>query len=334
MVVFSENELNLEERFIKPGGFAFERRVNLMEKLIKQWLADPWVIKFLIAFLGLVVIRLLLGVLRRSIPERVIDSQARYRVRKLITLSGYLLVLLFLAIVFKDKLGGLTVVLGFTGAGVAIALQEVIVSLAGGVAIATGNFYATGDRVKIGGITGDVIDIGVLRTTLMECGEWVKADLPTGRLVRVANSLVFREPIFNYSVDFPFLWDEVVFPVKYGTDHRLAREIFTRVLTEVVGNYAEYAKRVWTQIVKKYYIEEAMIDPVVTLRFTDNWIELTGRFITDYRTRRNTMDKIFSRLLEEIDKTQGQVGVASSTFELVNPPPLEVRLSGQQAAEG
>jgi len=300
-----------------------------MEKLLRQWAANPWVIKFIVAFLGLVVIWLVLRVLKRSIPGRVKDSQARYRVRKLITLAGYFLVLIFLAIVFKDKLGGLTVILGVTGAGVAIALQEVILSLAGGIAIATGNFYTTGDRVKIGGTTGDVIDIGVLRTTLMECGDWVKADLATGRMVRVANSVVFREPIFNYSVDFPFLWDEVVFPVKYGTDHQLARDIFTSVLKEVVGSYTEYAKRVWTQIVRKYYIEEAMIDPVVTLRFTDNWIELTGRYITDYRARRNTTDKIFTRLLVEIDKTQGQVGIASSTFELVNPPPLEVRLAEQ-----
>jgi small-conductance mechanosensitive channel len=303
-----------------------------MEKLINQWLSNQWVIKSLVALLGLVIIWVIWGALRRSVPDRVRDYQARYRVRKLINLAGYLVVLLFLAILFKDKLGGLTVVLGFTGAGVAIALQEVILSLAGGVAIALGNFYTTGDRVKIGGTTGDVIDIGVLRTTLMECGDWVKADLPTGRLVRVANSQVFREPIFNYSVDFPFLWDEIVFPVKYGTDHQLAREIFTRILTAVVGDYTDYAKQVWTQIVKKYFIEEAMIDPVVTLRFTDNWIELTGRFITDYRARRNTRDKIFTRLLVEIDKTQGQVGIASSTFELVNPPPLEVRLSAQGAS--
>jgi small-conductance mechanosensitive channel len=303
-----------------------------MEKLIKQWLSNPWVIKFIIALLGLMIIRLIWGTLRRSIPDRVKDYQARYRVRKLINLAGYLVVLLFLAILFKDKLGGLTVVLGFTGAGIAIALQEVIVSLAGGIAIAMGNFYHTGDRVKIGGITGDVIDIGILNTTLMECGDWVKADLPTGRMVRVANGQVFRGPIFNYSVDFPFLWDEIVFPVKYGTDHQLAREIFTRILTEVVGDYTSYAKQVWTKIVKKYFIEEAMIDPVVTLRFTDNWIELTGRFITDYKARRNTKDKIFTRLLVEIDRTQGQVGIASSTFELVNPPPLEVRLSGKEAS--
>ncbi len=292
---------------------------------INDFLRNPWVIKSVIAFLGLIIIQFAAGVLRKSIPRYVRDSQASYRVRKLITLGSYLLVLIFLTIVFKDKLGGLTIFFGLAGAGVALALNEVIVSLAGGIAIAIGNFYATGDRVKIGGITGDVIDIGILRTTLMECGEWVKADLPTGRLVKVANSLVFKEPIFNYSADFPFLWDEIYLPVKYGSDHQLAREIFTRVLTQVVGSYTNFAKRAWKEVVKKFLIEETMIDPVITLVFNDNWIELTGRYITDYRKRRDTKNKIFSLLLQEIDKTQGKVGIASTTFELVNPA-LHVQL--------
>jgi len=299
-----------------------------MEKLIKEWLLEPWVVKLAITIVGLLVIRLILGALRRNLPRYVKESQARYRVRKLVTLAGYLLVLLFLALVFKKEFGGLTVVLGLASAGVAFALQEVIISLAGGIAIATGNFYNTGDRIKIGGITGDVFDIGVLSTTLMESGEWVKADLPTGRLVRLPNSQVFREPVFNYSVDFPFLWDEITIPVKYGTNYALAREIFARTLTEVVGDYVEYAKRAWKDVVKKYFTEEPMIDPEVTLIFHDNWIELTGRFITDYRKRRHTKDKIFTRLLEEIDKTEGQVGIATTTFELAESAPLHVRLTG------
>jgi hypothetical protein len=78
-----------------------------------------------------------------------------------------------------------------------------------------------------------------------------------------------------------------------------------------------------------FFIEEVMINPVVSLSFSDNWVEFTGRFITDYRRRRDTKDKIFSRLLEEIDKTEGRVGIATASFELVNPPPLEVHLTGQ-----
>jgi len=78
-------------------------------------------------------------------------------------------------------------------------------------------------RIQLEGIRGDVIDIGILRTTLMECGDWVKGDNYNGRIVRIANSFVFKEPVFNYSGDFPFLWDKIMIPIKYGSDYREAR---------------------------------------------------------------------------------------------------------------
>jgi small-conductance mechanosensitive channel len=165
------------------------------------------------------------------------DSQTRYHTHKIVSFVSYLVVLLFLGIVFKDRLGGLTIAFGVVGAGIAFALQEVIASLAGWLAIAFGNFYTTGDRVQLGGIKGDVIDIGLLRTTLMELGEWVKSDLYTGRIVRVANSFVFKEPVFNYSGDFPFLWDEITVPVTHARDHLLARKILEKIINEVITEY-------------------------------------------------------------------------------------------------
>jgi small-conductance mechanosensitive channel len=290
-----------------------------MDQEMRNFLTSEWIIKIFFLLITFILIKLAAGLLRKSATRYVKDTSARYRVRKLITLMGYLVALFCVALIFKDRLRGLSVFLGLAGAGVALALNEVILSLAGGVAIAVGNFYTTGDRVKIGGITGDVIDIGLLRTTLMECGEWIKADLPTGRLVTVANRLVFKDPIFNYSTDFPFLWDEITLPVKYGSDHQLAREMFGRVLAQVVGSYTDFAKRAWKEVVKKFFIEEAMIEPVITIAFNDNWIELTGRYITNYRKRRDTKNKIFALLLQEIDQTQGRVSIASTTVELVNP---------------
>jgi small-conductance mechanosensitive channel len=124
--------------------------------------------------------------------------------------------------IFSASLGKMAVVFGVAGAGIAFALQEVIASLAGWVAISFGNIYNTGDRVQLGGIKGDVIDIGMLRTTMMEIGQWVNADLYNGRIVKIANSFVFKEPVFNYSGDFPFFWDEITVPIKYGCDYRLS----------------------------------------------------------------------------------------------------------------
>jgi small-conductance mechanosensitive channel len=305
------------------------KQVGEVQKTVVLWWNDPLIIQLIIAVAGVVVIRLLAALLTRWAGRFVKDSQARYRIRKVSALISYLVIILFLAVVFRERLGGLAIALGVAGVGIAFALQEVITSIAGWAAINFANFYKTGDRIQLGGIKGDVIDIGILRTTLMELGEWVKSDLYTGRIVRIANSFVFKEPVFNYSVDFPFLWDEITVPVTYASEHRLAREILEKIIHTVIEEYSAYAKQAWKDIVKKYMVEEAMIDPVVTLVCTDNWIEFTVRYITDFKLRRSTKNRLFSLILEEFEKTGGRVKIASTTLQLVDPPPLTVKLSGK-----
>jgi small-conductance mechanosensitive channel len=304
------------------------KQVDEVHKTVVQWWNDPLIIQLIIAAAGVVIIRLIAASLSHWAGRYVKDAQTRYRIRKVSGLISYLVIIFFLTIVFRNRLGGFAIALGVAGAGIAFALQEVIGSIAGWAAISFANFYETGDRIQLGGIKGDVIDIGVLRTTLMELGEWVKSDLYTGRIVRIANSFVFKEPVFNYSGDFPFLWDEITVPVTYTSDHRLAREILEKIINTVIEEYSAYAKRAWKDVVKKYLVEEAMIDPVVTLACTDNWIEFTVRYITDYKLRRATKNRLFGLILDEFEKTGGRVKIASTTVQIVDPPSLNVRLSG------
>lgn len=301
--------------------------MNDLLSFVQHWFSDPTAIKLITAIVGIFVINLLVRVFQRSLSQYIPDNDSRYRFRKVIRFIGYLIIALFLTIVFRDRLGQLTVVFGVVGAGIAFALQEVIASVAGWIAISFGGFYKPGDRVQLGGIKGDVIDIGVLRTTLMELGEWVQSDLYTGRIVRIANSFVFKEPVFNYSGDFPFLWDEIKIPVKYGSDHQLARNILEQVAQEVIiDEVASAAKTAWQTMVRKYLIENAMIEPAITLILTDNWMEFTVRYVVDYKKRRLTKDQLFTRILDEFTKTENRVCIASTTIHLVEAPIFDVRV--------
>lgn len=298
-----------------------------MEEFVRTWLYNPTIGKFVAAIIAILVVITIVRLVKRSVSKYIESSDARYRVRKFITFIGYVATALILTVIFSDKLGGLTVAFGVAGAGIAFALQEVIASVAGWFAISFAKFYSPGDRVQLGGIKGDVIDISILRTTLMEVGEWVKGDLYSGRVVRIANSFVFKEPVFNYSGDFPFLWDEIILPVKYGSDHRLAREIMVRVVNEAAGEYTQKAVVAWEKMLKQYRLEEAGVEPTVTLVANDNWLEFTIRYVVDYKKRRGTKDLLFTRILEEFDKTDGRVGFASATFHLVEAPVFDVRFS-------
>lgn len=298
-----------------------------MEEAVKSWFFDPTVGKFLTAVVALAIILAIARVAKGSITRYVTAVDTRYRLRKFITFVSYVVVILLLSIIFSDRLGGLTVALGVAGAGVAFALQEVIASFAGWFAVTFAGFYKPGDRVQLGGIKGDVIDVSFLRTTLMEVGEWVKGDQYTGRVVRIANSFVFKEPVFNYSGDFPFLWDEITVPVKYGGDHRLARQIFQNVAAEVVGEYSANAAAAWKNFSKQYLLEDAITEPMVSLIATDNWMEFTIRYVVDFKRRRGTKDALFMRILDEFAATNRQVEFASATFHLVETPTIDVRLT-------
>lgn len=295
-----------------------------MEK-IEELLFNDTIGKVVAFLLGAIVIWSIGKLIQNKIFSKIRDTDNRYKAKKFGSFIAWLAIIVYFSIVYSSKLGGLTVALGVAGAGIAFALQEVIASVAGWLAILFGGFYKTGDRVQLGGIKGDIIDIGVLRTTLMELGQWVDGDLYNGRIVRIANSFVFKEPVFNYSADYPFLWDEIRVPVKYGSNYQLAEDLIRNAGVKITGAFAEEAKGKWKEMTEKYLIEPANITPMVSLVANDNWVEFTLRYIVDFKKRRMTKDQIFKEILTSVDDSQGKVILASATFEVVGMPDLGIK---------
>jgi small-conductance mechanosensitive channel len=297
-----------------------------MEDKVMQLLYDPTIGKLVTLFIGIAVIWLVVKFIQKKLFTKIDDVDNRYKAKKFGTFVGYLLTIVFITVVYSNKLGGLTVAFGVAGAGIAFALQEVIASFAGWLAIMFGNFYKTGDRVQLGGIKGDVMDIGVLRTTIMETGQWVDGDLYNGRIVLIANSYIFKEPVFNYSGDFPFLWDEIKIPIQFGSNYEKAKEIILSVGIEVAGDLTSESKEKWNSLQKKYLLENAQTEPMVSLIANDNWVEFTLRYVVRYNKRRATKTDLFTKLLKRIEATNGEVKFASATFELVSTPDFNVNL--------
>ncbi len=297
-----------------------------LQDVVEKWLFDPVVGKLVAAALVVVVVFAVVRYSQRVLGQYIENTQRRYRLRKLVTFFGYLLALLLLSIVYSDKLSGLTVLLGVLGAGVAFALQEIVVSVAGWIALSFGRLYDVGDRVQLGGIRGDVIDIGVLRTTLMECGGWINGDQYSGRIVRVGNNSIFKEPVFNYSSDFPFLWDEITVPIRFGSDYESARKSFLQVLEDVTGEHARRLESDWRKMTDKYLIENAQLQPMVALKITDDWVEFVLRYVVDYKKRRSTKDRISSQILDVIEKSNGRIVLGAPAFEVASIPPLAVEV--------
>jgi len=300
-----------------------------MDEYFDIVMQDPRVLQLVLVVAGVILILTAKNLIRSRLSRHINDQNNSYRTRKAINLVGYFLILLLISIIYRESLGSLTIFLGIAGAGIAFALHEVITSIAGWMAILSSDIYKSGDRVLMGGIKGDVIDVGVLRTTIMEIGEWVEGDLYNGRIVRISNSFVFKEPVFNYSADFPFLWDEIKVPIQYGSNYTLAREILYDLAQEVVSDYSDEAEKHWEIMVQKFLIENASTHPMVNIIANDNWVEFSLRYVVNYKMRVGVKDQLFTKILERVESSSGQVKFASATFALTKMPPIEVKSNNE-----
>ena len=302
-----------------------------MEINLQDIINNPVFIQLTLVVIGIIVILVIRNLIRSRLNHYVKDQNNFYRGKKALNVVGYLLMVLLITIIFRKRLETLTVVFGIAGVGITLALQEVIVSIAGWSAILFTDIFKTGDRVMMGDIKGDVIDVGVLRTTIMEMGGWVNGDLYNGRIVRVANSFVFKAPVYNYSADFPFLWDDIKVPIQFGSNYTLTREILYEVANEVVGDYSKEAEKHWNIMLRKYLIEDASTYPMVTIIANDNWVEFTLRYVVDYKKRLGVKDQLFTKILEKIENSSDQINFASATFSLTDIASLEVNFKEEDS---
>ena len=251
-------------------------------------------------------------------------KKVRYYLPKIIILIGFLLFLILATyelIKHSENILKYSPFIGLIGAAITFALQEVVLSFAGWLGILFGRFYFFGDRIKLGNIVGDVIDIGFFRTTLLECGDWVDGDLYNGRIVRIANSFVFKEPVFNYNSNFKFLWDEIKLPLTHESDYEKAKEIIKNTVDNmcIIIESKKSGEEEWEKITNKYFVEPVETEPQVNFSIDRNAIEFTIRYIVDYKKRRSTKNEIINKILSELKKSGIKVSIAKTPLDINQP---------------
>jgi len=298
---------------------------------LKEWLVENPLVTSILKYLVLVLfVLLVIQFLRRLLRKNIPNATARYKSEKSVEFIGYLLLVILSFFYFTGNIKDFTLAVGLFSAGIAITLQELFLSVAGSVYIFVVKVYKPGDRIEINGVKGDVIDIDSMYTTMMEIGQWVSSDNYSGRIVKLSNAFVFKGPVYNYSQDFPFIWDEFNLPIRYGSDIELAKSIVIKVASQILSEYTASSKSQWKEVVNKYYIEDAHIDPTLAITLTDNWIQFNLRYIVDYKKRRVTKNDLNDKIRKEFELTNEKVNLASTTMELIKIPELQVSLEKSQ----
>jgi small-conductance mechanosensitive channel len=254
----------------------------------------------------------LLGLAGRFAGWWLEDPYARFHARKLTRYAISVAAIVALAVVWRSLAGNVGVILGFAAAGIAFAMQEVIGAVAGWFNVTSGRIYRIGDRIELGGVRGDVIDITLLRTKMLEIGSatddksWVKGRQHTGRIVAVSNKSTFTSPVYNFSAIFEFIWEELTVPIAYRSDWHEAERIIQEEALR--ASASEGARAAITAMERRYPIPHAEVEPRVFVRATDNWMELSARFVVPVREARTAKDEITRRIRERLDEAGVEIG--------------------------
>src|SRR3569623_142337 len=207
--------------------------------------------------------RLLKGLLN-LIPGGRRNERIRFWSRQAVNILTALILIGGLISVWFDDPGRAATFMGLVTAGLAFALQKVITALAGYVLILRGRTFNVGDRITMGGVRGDVIALGFLQTTIMEMGQppsvnaqadpamWVKSRQYTGRVVTVTNDKVFDQPVFNYTREFPYIWEEMTIPVAYRDDRARAERILLEAAEKHAAPIAEMSEEHLAEMERRY----------------------------------------------------------------------------------
>lgn len=289
----------------------------------------------LLLTMGLLVLiyvlrRILQGLAWLLIFNRTGD-QVRFWVRQTISVISALLLALGTMSIWFEQAERLAAALAIITIAVGFALQRVILSLAGYFVILQSKPYRIGERVAVGDVRGDVIAIGFLHTTLMEMGEptgldtpgkWVRSRQYTGRVVTLSNAKVFEESVHNMTRDFPYVWEEISVPVSYNADRNAAETIIRSAAADHTVKLTDIGMAALETMQRKYFVRVVDIDPHVYYKITDNWLEMTVRFLAQDREIRELKDAITREILDGFDAAG--IGVASSTYDIVGLPPIRV----------
>ncbi len=235
----------------------------------------------------------------RIVWRRTEVVQQRYRWQKTTTYITVTIGILLVGRIWFAGIQSLATFLGLVTAGLAIALQDIVKSLAGWTFILWRRPFSLGDRIQVGPYAGDVIDIRIFKFTMMEIGNWVEADQSTGRLIHLPNSLVLTDVIANFGQGFQFIWNEIPVLVTFESNWEKAKGILQEIATRHAAHLSQAAEKRLKEASKRYMIFYTSLTPIVYTSVKDSGVMLTIRFLIEPRRRRSSEQAIWEDILRE-----------------------------------
>jgi small-conductance mechanosensitive channel len=257
-----------------------------------------------VMILQTIVIILILWLLKKG-SDKIIgkniagDLKRQYHWQKTVEYVLVILGLLLVGSIWFTNFRFVTTYLGLLSAGIAIALKDIFVNIAGWFFIYWRRPFDVGDRIQVGEHKGDVVDLRLFQFSILEVGSWVDAEQSTGRIIHIPNGKVFSDAQANYSQGFDYIWNEQHVYISLESDHKRAQEILMGILNELFKDEFKKIERALKRAEKKHLISFLFYTPTVYINLNERGIQLSLRYLCSPRKRRSFQHQLTEAILDK-----------------------------------
>ncbi len=249
-----------------------------------------------------VILCLILGrwLVLRAVSSQTDDVRLRYKWGKGTTYVSVGIGLPLILMIWIAEVGSIGTFLGLLSAGLAVALSDLLINIAGWIFIISKRPFTVGDRIEVDGSAGDVIDISLFQFSMLEIGNWVDADQSTGRIIHAPNRFAFNKLLANYTQSFGFIWNEAHVLITFESDWKKMKRILLEISDEHVDTLSDRAQKSVRESASRYMIFYRNLTPVVYTSVKDSGVQLTLRYLCEPRKRRGVETRVWEAVLEAI----------------------------------
>lgn len=279
-----------------------------------------------LVFSVLVVVFLMSGrwLIMRAVKSQTTDVRLLYKWSKGTTYIGVAIGFPLILMIWISEVGSVGTFLGLVSAGLAVALSDTLINIAGWLFIVGKRPFTVGDRIEVDGSAGDVIDVSLFQFTILEIGNWVDADQSTGRIVHVPNRFAFNKSLANYTQSFGFIWNEAGVLITFESDWKRMKEILLEISDTHVDTLSQKAQKSVRESASRYMIFYRQLTPTVYTSVKDSGVNLTLRYLCEPRKRRGVETRVWEAVLEAIEK-EPSIELAYPTWRVYNRGEEETR---------
>lgn len=249
--------------------------------------------------LGIALIGLFFdGWIESLLGKMRLDRRQVETLRTVTRVSVQIVAVLFILLVIFGPPTQLGTFLGLAGAGLTVALKDFIVGFLGWFVLMGKNGIRLGDWVEINGVTGEVVELGMFHTVLLETGNWTDSGHPTGRRVTFTNSFAIEGHYFNFSTSGQWLWDELQVVLPAGQDPYPVLEAFRQKVAQATEQGAREAEQEWKSAAGSRKMSSLSAAPAIDMKPGVGGVEITVRYITRANERYQLRAKLYHEAVD------------------------------------